>query len=141
LIEATMLCGAGPGDSPRVCAAVIYVDLDESSAPVACEYVFPLEAGVSADQAQYRALHEGLLSALELGVYRLRVRSPSALLVGQVLGEREVVDQNLRGIHARTLAVAEWFDSLSIDVEHGDVSRADELCREALGDRNRHQLV
>lgn len=82
------------------------------------------------NQAEYRALLEGLREAAERGVKRLVVRSDSQLLVRQMSGEYKVKHAGLRALKAEVDAVAQRFERVVFEhVPRERNERADELAK------------
>ncbi len=68
------------------------------------------------NQAEYRALLEGLQEALQRGVKHLHVRSDSQLLIRQMTGEYKVKSKKILGLRMEAEALARRFER--IDFEH-----------------------
>lgn len=68
------------------------------------------------NQAEYRAVIEGLRLAKEHGASRVLVRSDSKLLVEQLKGAWKVKHAGLKPLHAQARAAARAFDR--VDYEH-----------------------
>jgi ribonuclease HI/probable phosphoglycerate mutase len=82
------------------------------------------------NQAEYRALIEGLAEALQRGVRTLLVRSDSQLLVRQMIGEYKLKARGLRGLKAEADALRERFDEVRFEhIEREANPRADELAK------------
>lgn len=85
------------------------------------------------NEAEYRALIEGLRRARSEGVERVDVEGDSQLIVRQVRGEYSVNAENLEPLHDRAIELGSSFESFSIEhVPRGDNSRPDALANEAL---------
>jgi ribonuclease HI len=83
------------------------------------------------NQAEYRALIEGLGEAVQRGVRDLLVRSDSQLLVRQMTGEYKIKASGLRGLKAEADALRERFDRVRFEhVRREGNERADELAKE-----------
>lgn len=83
------------------------------------------------NQAEYRALIEGLGEAIQHGIRDLLVRSDSQLLVRQMTGEYKIRSPGLRGLKAEADALSERFDDLRFEhVRREGNERADELAKE-----------
>ena len=68
------------------------------------------------NQAEYRALLEGLQEALQRGVQHLHVRSDSQLLIRQMTGEYKVKSKNILALRMEAEALARRFER--VDFEH-----------------------
>lgn len=83
------------------------------------------------NQAEYRAVIEGLRIAARRGARRVAVRSDSRLIVEQLAGRYKVRDPVLRRLHGEARALLEGFEEVS--VEH--VSREENAEADALANR------
>lgn len=82
------------------------------------------------NQAEYRALIEGLGEALQRGVRNLLVCSDSQLLVRQMTGEYKLKAKGLKGLKAEADALRERFDQVRFEhVRREGNARADELAK------------
>jgi ribonuclease HI/probable phosphoglycerate mutase len=82
------------------------------------------------NQAEYRALLEGLGAAIQRGVRKLLVRSDSQLLVRQMKGEYKMKAPGLRGLKAEADALRERFEEVRFEhVPRERNDRADELAK------------
>lgn len=82
------------------------------------------------NQAEYRALLEGLAEAAQRGIRRLVVRSDSQLLVRQMNGEYKIKAKGLKGLKAEADALRERFDHVGFEhVPRERNARADELAK------------
>jgi ribonuclease HI len=83
------------------------------------------------NQAEYRALLEGLGEALQRGVRDLLVRSDSQLLVRQMTGDYKVKAKGLQGLKAEADALRAKFDSIRFEHVRRHLNEvADELAKE-----------
>lgn len=83
------------------------------------------------NQAEYRALIEGLGEAVQRGVRDLLVRSDSQLLVRQMTGEYKIKAAGLRGLKAEADALCSRFDAVRFEhVRREGNERADELAKQ-----------
>ena len=85
------------------------------------------------NQAEYRALVEGLRKAAEVGVDELEVVSDSELLVHQMRGEYKVKNETLRWLWREANDIAEELPKVrytAVRREHNEL--ADRLVNEAL---------
>lgn len=82
------------------------------------------------NQAEYRALLEGLGEALQRGVRDLRVVSDSQLLVRQMQGEYKIKASGLKGLKAEADALCSRFDDVRFEhtLREGN-EKADELAK------------
>jgi ribonuclease HI len=83
--------------------------------------------------AEYRALVDGLLRAVEIGVGELEVVSDSELLVRQMRGEYRVKNETLRSLFLEATSLADRLGRVSYTAvrrEHNEL--ADRLVNEAL---------
>ena len=82
------------------------------------------------NQAEYRALLEGLGEALQRGVRDLRVVSDSQLLVRQMQGEYKIKAPGLKGLKAEADALCARFDHVRFEhtLRAGN-EKADELAK------------
>ncbi|HYZ91708.1 MAG TPA: ribonuclease HI family protein [Actinomycetota bacterium] len=82
------------------------------------------------NQAEYRALLEGLAEAVQRGIHDLVVRSDSQLLVRQMLGEYKIKAKGLKGLKMEADALRERFDSVRFEhIPRERNERADELAK------------
>jgi ribonuclease HI/probable phosphoglycerate mutase len=82
------------------------------------------------NQAEYRALIEGLAEAAQRGVRHLVVRSDSQLLVRQMLGEYKIKAKGLKGLKMEADALRERFESVRFEhIPRERNERADELAK------------
>ena len=82
------------------------------------------------NQAEYRALIEGMAEALAHGIRRLVVRSDSQLLVRQMRGEYRIKAKGLAGLKAQADALRERFDEVRFEhVPRERNDRADALAK------------
>lgn len=82
------------------------------------------------NQAEYRALVEGMAEALQRGLRRLRVLSDSQLLVRQMLGEYKLKAAGLRALKSEADALRQRFEDVSFEhVPRERNARADELAK------------
>lgn len=82
------------------------------------------------NQAEYRALLEGLGEALQHGVEVLTVRSDSQLLVRQMQGEYKVKAKGLAGLKAEADALCARFNKVRFEHVPREMNeRADELAK------------
>lgn len=82
------------------------------------------------NQAEYRALLDGLAAAADRGVRDLTVRSDSQLLVRQMLGEYRIKAPGLRGLKAEADELCRGFDRVRFEhVRRERNVRADELAK------------
>jgi ribonuclease HI len=82
------------------------------------------------NQAEYRALLEGLGEALQRGIRRLVVRSDSQLLVRQMVGEYKLKAAGLKGLKAEADALRGRFDEVRFEYVRRDLNEtADELAK------------
>jgi ribonuclease HI len=85
------------------------------------------------NQAEYRALIEGLKLAQKRGFDEIDVRADSELIVRQMLGEYRVKDAQLKLRHSEATGIAGQFKRFSIrHIFRDENSRADELANQAL---------
>jgi ribonuclease HI len=83
------------------------------------------------NQAEYRALLEGLGEALQHGVRKLVVRSDSQLLVKQMQGEYKLKAKGLQGLKAEADALASRFEDVRFEyIPRERNGRADELAKQ-----------
>lgn len=82
------------------------------------------------NQAEYRALLEGLSEAVQRGIRKLLVRSDSQLLVRQMTGEYKLKAKGLRALKAEADALCERFDEVRFEhVRREGNALADELAK------------
>ena len=82
------------------------------------------------NQAEYRAMIEGLKEALAYGVTDLLVRADSQLLIKQMLGEYKVKNKNILPLRMEAEALARKFDNIAFEhVRREFNERADELSK------------
>jgi ribonuclease HI len=82
------------------------------------------------NQAEYRALIEGLGEAVQHGIRELIVRSDSQLLVRQMLGEYKIKAKGLRGLKAEADALRGRLDKVRFEhIPRERNERADELAK------------
>lgn len=82
------------------------------------------------NQAEYRALLEGLSEAIQRGIRSLVVRSDSQLLVRQMTGEYKIKAPGLKGLKAEADALTERFDDVRFEyIPRERNARADELAK------------
>lgn len=83
------------------------------------------------NQAEYRALLEGLGEALQRGLKELHVRSDSLLLVKQMQGEYKVKSKGLQGLKLEADALRVRFDHITFEHVRRHLNEiADELAKE-----------
>ena len=83
------------------------------------------------NQAEYRALLEGLGEAVQRGIRNLIVRSDSQLLVRQMLGEYKLKAKGLRALKAEADALCERLEDVRFEyIPRERNARADELAKE-----------
>jgi len=86
------------------------------------------------NEAEYRALIEGLELAREHGVRHIRVYMDSELVVDQVNGDSAVEEERLRKLHKDASSLVALFTSIRISwVPRVWNAEADRLARDALG--------
>ncbi len=82
------------------------------------------------NQAEYRALLEGLGEAAQHGIRRLIVRSDSQLLVRQMLGEYKVKSKQLQPLRIEAEALRKRFDDVRFEHVRREFNEiADELAK------------
>lgn len=82
------------------------------------------------NQAEYRALLEGLAEAVQRGIRRLVVRSDSQLLVRQMTGEYKVRSRQLRALREEADALRARFDEVRFEHVRRELNDvADELAK------------
>ena len=82
------------------------------------------------NQAEYRALLEGLGEALQRGIRRLVVRSDSQLLVRQMTGEYKVKSKQLLPLRMEAEALRQKFDEVRFEHVRREFNElADELAK------------
>ncbi len=82
------------------------------------------------NQAEYRALLEGLAEAVQRGIRKLLVCSDSQLLVRQMNGEYKLKAKGLRALKAAADALRERFDDVRFEhVPRERNAHADELAK------------
>ncbi len=82
------------------------------------------------NQAEYRALLEGLAEAAQRGIRQLVVRSDSQLLVRQMQGEYKIKAKGLKGLKTEADALCERFDHVRFEhIPRERNARADELAK------------
>ncbi len=82
------------------------------------------------NQAEYRALLEGLGEAIQHGVRNLLVRSDSQLLVRQMQGEYKIKAPGLKGLKAEADALCARLDDVRFEyVPREQNAKADELAK------------
>jgi ribonuclease HI len=82
------------------------------------------------NQAEYRALLEGLGEAVQRGIRRLVVRSDSQLLVRQMLGEYKVKSKQLLPLRVEAEALSKRFDEVRFEHVRRQFNEiADELAK------------
>lgn len=82
------------------------------------------------NQAEYRALIEGLGEALQHGVRNLVVRSDSQLLVRQMLGEYKIKAKGLKGLKTEADALSSRFEKIEFEhIPRESNANADELAK------------
>jgi ribonuclease HI len=118
--------GASFGN-PGPSGAGIVLEMDGT---VAVERSEDLGYGTN-NQAEYRALLEGLGEALQRGVRDLRVVSDSQLLVRQMQGEYKIKAPGLKGLKAEADALCARFSSVRFEhtLREGN-EKADELAKQ-----------
>ncbi|HEX6209109.1 MAG TPA: ribonuclease HI family protein [Actinomycetota bacterium] len=87
------------------------------------------------NQAEYRAVIEGLRLAAERGAKRVLVRSDSKLLVEQLSGRFRVKNPTLQRLHAEVRALVRTFEGVDFEhVRRGENAEADALANEGVDD-------
>lgn len=82
------------------------------------------------NQAEYRALLEGLAEATQRGIKRLIVRSDSQLLVRQMIGEYKMKSKGLLGLFREAQALKGRFEDIGFEyVPREENATADELAK------------
>lgn len=82
------------------------------------------------NQAEYRALLEGLGEAASRGIRVLTVRSDSQLLVRQMLGEYKVKNKTLQALRREAEALVDRFDRVRFEHVRREFNEiADELAK------------
>lgn len=85
------------------------------------------------NQAEYRAVIEGLRLAAERGAERVLVRSDSKLLVEQLAGRFRVKNPTLQRLHREVRAVARSFERVDFEhVRRAENAEADALANEGV---------
>lgn len=85
------------------------------------------------NQAEYRAVIEGLRLAAERGAKRVLVRSDSKLLVEQLAGRFRVKNPTLQRLHQEVRALVRSFDRVNFEhVRRGENADADALANEGV---------
>lgn len=93
------------------------------------------------NQAEYRALIDGLRLARSMHVTQITVYCDSELLVKQVRGEYRVRNASLRPLYEELLAMVSLFDAFGIaHVRRADNARADALANKAM-DTRKHDIT
>ena len=90
------------------------------------------------NEAEYRALIQGLEAARELGCVRLAVHLDSELIVKQINGQYRVKSPGLKPLFARARDLLRQFDQVSVShVYRTDNTRADQLANQGIDDHFR----
>jgi len=85
------------------------------------------------NQAEYRALIEGLKKAISLGAKEAVIRADSELLVKQLLGQYRVKSVNLKPLYEEAKRLAGGLTNCKIAaIPREDNQEADQLCNKAL---------
>jgi ribonuclease HI len=124
--RATLYVDGASFGNPGPSGAGIVLEMDGT---VAVERSEDLGYGTN-NQAEYRALLEGLGEALQRGVRDLRVVSDSQLLVRQMQGEYKIKAPGLKGLKAEADALCARFDKVRFEhtLREGN-EKADELAK------------
>ena len=124
--EAVLYCDGASFNNPGPSGLGIVLIVDGETIVARSE-----DAGYGTNnQAEYRALLEGLGEAAKRGIKRLHVRSDSQLLIKQMLGEYKVKNEALQGLWDEASRLARKIPSVSytwVRREHNEL--ADELAK------------
>jgi ribonuclease HI len=94
------------------------------------------------NEAEYEALLTSLRIAKELGATRLRIRSDSQLIVGQVNGEYEAREDRMTKYLKLTKNAMNWFDEVTlVQVPREQNTEADALAKLASSDEATNQPI
>uniref|UniRef100_A0A2N9F6T8 Uncharacterized protein n=1 Tax=Fagus sylvatica TaxID=28930 RepID=A0A2N9F6T8_FAGSY len=89
------------------------------------------------NEAEYEALLTGLRIAKELGANRLKIRSDSQLIVGQVNGEYEAREDRMTKYLKLVREAIKWFDEVKlVQIPREQNTEADALAKLASSDEN-----
>ena len=111
MTRATLYVDGASFGNPGPSGAGIVLEMDGT---VVVERSEDLGYGTN-NQAEYRALLEGLGEALQRGVRDLRVVSDSQLLVRQMQGEYKIKAPGLKGLKAEADALCARFDDVRFE--------------------------
>ena len=102
--------GASRGNPGHSGAGAVIMD----SSGITIKEVFEYLGIQTNNYSEYSALELVLLSAIELGIHKIKILTDSKLVVEQVSGNWKVKNQNLLIIHSRIIELLKNFDSVSI---------------------------
>uniref|UniRef100_A0A2N9I8K3 Uncharacterized protein n=1 Tax=Fagus sylvatica TaxID=28930 RepID=A0A2N9I8K3_FAGSY len=94
------------------------------------------------NEAEYKALLTGLRIVKELGANRLKIRSDSQLIVGQVNGEYEAREDRMIKYLKLVRNAIKWFDEVRlVQIPHEQNTEADALAKLASSDEATDQYI
>uniref|UniRef100_A0A2N9HA60 RNA-directed DNA polymerase n=1 Tax=Fagus sylvatica TaxID=28930 RepID=A0A2N9HA60_FAGSY len=94
------------------------------------------------NEAEYEALLTGLRIAKELGANRLKIRSDSQLIVGQVNGEYEAREDRMTKYLKLVREAIKWFDGVKlVQIPREQNTEADALAKLASSDETTDQYI
>uniref|UniRef100_A0A2N9ESE1 Uncharacterized protein n=1 Tax=Fagus sylvatica TaxID=28930 RepID=A0A2N9ESE1_FAGSY len=94
------------------------------------------------NEAEYEALLTGLRIAKELGANRLKIRSDSQLIVGQVNGEYEAREDRMTKYLKLVREAIKWFDEVKlVQIPREQNTEADALAKLASSDETTDQYI
>lgn len=130
LTQAKLFTDGGSRGNPGPSAiGVVILDMDDSVVKKSSKYI----GETTNNQAEYKALKEGLEITRQLGVKKLEVYMDSELIVKQVKGEYKVKNQDLRPIYLDVMSQVKKFDAVSFTHVPRELNKiADGLVNEAL---------
>lgn len=93
----------------------------------------PITQSTTNNQAEYLALKEGLLLALNEGYKEITVQGDSMLVINQVNGLWKVKNKELKIIHSEIVNLIKCFDKVILEhIYRKHNKRADELANQAM---------
>lgn len=85
------------------------------------------------NEAEYEGVRLACLTAIELGVTKLRIYSDSRLIVNQLNGTWNTTDKRMESLRDSIWKLANTFESISIEwIPRKENKHADSLCREVI---------
>ena len=121
--------GASRGNPGPAAIGVTLKNADDELVAVISEKI-----GVTTNnQAEYRALIEGLKKAISLGAKEVVIRADSELIVKQLLGQYRVKNADLKPLYEEAKRLAGGLTNCKIAaITRGYNKEADRLCNKAL---------